>query len=383
MNDTTNIGTSPVPSIAQLDLQLRRGVSVIVCCYNSEAVLPQTLKHLARQVVPSGLDWEVVLVDNASTDQTSAIAKAAWQTLGSTTPLRILLEETPGLSDARRCGAMAAQYRLLIFCDDDNWLNKDYIAKAAELMQDPTIGIGGGLGTAVSDVPLPDWFEKHQRSYAVGPQGSKAGTVESHLYGAGFVMRTAVLQHAYRAGFRSLLSDRKGNQLSSGGDGEIAEWVSMLGYDKWVYQPEMTFEHFISETRLDTNVLASLRKGFGRASPIIRMYAKLRKKQLNRFSRRWSWRVSHSFAATLVLTVHALRAGTGKLAFDSQKEALLWLAGSRKRYYRTLARIEEMRRWSAQQIRLADESEAPVDRSTSMDPIQFTNVPTKRQLEEL
>ena len=48
------------------------GVSVVICCHNSGKRLPETLRHLAAQVVEEGIPWEVVIVDNASTDGSSS-----------------------------------------------------------------------------------------------------------------------------------------------------------------------------------------------------------------------------------------------------------------------------------------------------------------------
>ena len=50
------------------------GVSVIVCCYNSAQRLQETIKHLAQQQVPALINWEVIIVNNASTDATYEIA---------------------------------------------------------------------------------------------------------------------------------------------------------------------------------------------------------------------------------------------------------------------------------------------------------------------
>ncbi len=57
------------------------GASVIVCCYNSAARLPHTLAHLAGQIVPEDFFWEIILVNNASTDNTVECATAIWNKL--------------------------------------------------------------------------------------------------------------------------------------------------------------------------------------------------------------------------------------------------------------------------------------------------------------
>ena len=54
------------------------GVSVVICCHNSTERLSPTLAHLAAQQVPDGVDWEVLLIDNMSTDGTADMARSLW-----------------------------------------------------------------------------------------------------------------------------------------------------------------------------------------------------------------------------------------------------------------------------------------------------------------
>lgn len=55
-----------------------RGVSVVICCYNSTSRLEATLSHLARQRITQQLDWEVIIVDNGSDDATAELAYRLW-----------------------------------------------------------------------------------------------------------------------------------------------------------------------------------------------------------------------------------------------------------------------------------------------------------------
>ena len=52
-----------------------KGISVVVCCYNSIARIGETLTYLSNQKVPADVAWEIVLVDNASTDRTADFAR--------------------------------------------------------------------------------------------------------------------------------------------------------------------------------------------------------------------------------------------------------------------------------------------------------------------
>ncbi len=228
------------------------GVSVIICCYNSAARLPETLKHLAQQNLPPNILFEVIVVNNASTDNTAAVAENEWQKYQSSGEFRIVDEKKPGLSYARQRGAKEATCGCIVFCDDDNWLAPDYLHNAFRIMEsDPQIGALGGRSTAVTDdVKLPDWFEGLQNGFAVGPQAEHEGDVSKTcmLWGAGLVTRKNIFLHCYPDYFPAIMSDRKGDFLSSGGDNEFCYRLLLKGY-KLFYDEKLRFIHFISKVR--------------------------------------------------------------------------------------------------------------------------------------
>ena len=158
------------------------GISVIVCCYNSEKRLPEALKCLARQAVPASIPWEViVVVDKASTDDTADVAFRVWQETGAPAPLCLLEESKPGKSSALETGFTAAKYEVLVTVDDDNWLDAAYLHTAYEIMAKiPENGVLGGEITGVFEVEPPKWFVQLQSFYAVGPQGRKSGDITSY-----------------------------------------------------------------------------------------------------------------------------------------------------------------------------------------------------------
>jgi glycosyltransferase involved in cell wall biosynthesis len=57
---------------------MQPGVSIIICCHNSAKLLPQTLAHLKAQKNEANVAWEVIVVDNASTDETSRVSLSLW-----------------------------------------------------------------------------------------------------------------------------------------------------------------------------------------------------------------------------------------------------------------------------------------------------------------
>ena len=57
---------------------LKNGVTIIICCYNSAQLLPPTIKHIAEQKNQDNIDWELTVVNNNSTDDTGQVARQEW-----------------------------------------------------------------------------------------------------------------------------------------------------------------------------------------------------------------------------------------------------------------------------------------------------------------
>ena len=81
-----------------------QGVSIIICCHNGAERLPETIRHIARQRVPAHIPWELLIIDNGSTDDTALVARKEWQKHRVDTYIRIVRESTLGLSYARARG---------------------------------------------------------------------------------------------------------------------------------------------------------------------------------------------------------------------------------------------------------------------------------------
>lgn len=244
---------------------MKRGVSVIICCYNSSSKLLPTLQHLAAQIKMPGLDYELIIVDNNCSDDTVALAKQTWAQLSTPFPQKIITQKKAGLNFARQAGISSALYPIVVLCDDDNWLCEHYLQTVFLLFEKmPQVGMIGGVGEAVSDISLPAWFEEIQGfGYAVGTEGRHTGYTIS-VYGAGMALRKDLFNNLIREN-SIVLSDRKGESLSSGGDIEIAKRFYDAGYR--IYLDEtLTFKHFLSAARLQWPYYLSLRKSFGKAN---------------------------------------------------------------------------------------------------------------------
>ncbi|QJE73265.1 glycosyltransferase family 2 protein [Aerophototrophica crusticola] len=124
-------------------------LSFVLCAHNARDRIGDCLSHLSRQRLIVGQGYEVVLVDNGSTDGTADLARQVWQREGATAPLRVVPEPRLGLVHARLTGIRAARHEVLSFVDDDTWMAPDWVATALRTMEEhPTVGLVGAEGEA-------------------------------------------------------------------------------------------------------------------------------------------------------------------------------------------------------------------------------------------
>ena len=251
------------------------GVSVVICCHNSSPRLPQTLAHLAVQQVEPALSWEVIVVDNASSDGTADAAVACWPD-DAPAPLSIVAESQLGIGHARLCGLKHASFEILLFVDDDNWLAPNWIQTVDEIFQEhPEVAACGGCNEAVFEIEPPAWFERFKLRYAIGEQGDKEGDVtetRQRLWGAGIAIRKAAWQGLIGAGFSPLLVGTRGTRSAGGGeDSELCRALVLAGWRLW-YSPRLRLQHYMPASRLDWNYLRGLARGNGRADIWLTLY---------------------------------------------------------------------------------------------------------------
>ena len=245
-------------------------ISVVICCFNSEKRLPETLAYLGKQSHEGEFSWELLIIDNASTDNTAEVAQQYWQS--DSVQLKIIKEPVSGLSNARRRGISESSGKIICFLDDDNWVRPDYLSNVFRIFSEneDISGCGGPL-EAVFEAEPPFWFEECKEYFSIWDPQIPAGIVNRPLYGAGLCLRRSVLLALYDSGFQSLLSDRKGKELSSGGDFELC-YVLMKRGEKLFFDPSLRIRHFMPSSRLTWDTLRQLHLGFGRQSVIMDLY---------------------------------------------------------------------------------------------------------------
>ncbi|WP_027184631.1 glycosyltransferase [Desulfovibrio inopinatus] len=114
-------------------------LSVVIPAYNAAATLPDLLEALAKQTVPAS-DFEVLIVDDGSTDATAEIAHRAG--------VRVISQQNQGPASARNHGAREAHGKIVVFTDSDCAPDPGWLAAMAAPFDDPEVmGVQGAYRT--------------------------------------------------------------------------------------------------------------------------------------------------------------------------------------------------------------------------------------------
>jgi glucosyl-dolichyl phosphate glucuronosyltransferase len=223
-------------------------ISVIVCTYNRCELLANTLDCIAAQTVPDPIQWEVVVVDNNSSDQTRELVERFC--VKDPTHFRLIFEEEQGLSNARNAGIRNARGEILAFTDDDIIIEPDWLWNLTSSLQS---GQWAGAGGRIVPVPLgvlPNWLPLDDFR-DMGPfAGFDLGPVSEPLtrppYGGNMAYRREVFE-TYGV-FRADLG-RAGTNLQGREEIEFANRL-MAGGEKLRYEPAAVVQHIVPECRM-------------------------------------------------------------------------------------------------------------------------------------
>ena len=289
----TDLGRPPASVGNTQDVE--PGVSVIVCCHNSAARLPETLAHLGCQKGARDVRWEVLVIDNASTDGTAQIAQQVWPKECSA-PLRVITEPQVGKVHALSRALSEARYEFVGIIDDDNWVCEDWVETAyLQMLARPDVGILGSSSSPVFEVAPPSWFHQVEIMYAITPRTWEAGDFTrdpGSIWGAGMVVRKSAWLGVLECDCPQLLLGRLKNSMAGGEDNELCYQLRLAGWKLW-FEPRLHFQHFLPASRLSWEYVRRLIYGGGEAGASFRLYGlsldRLDNKQEALYKYSWFW----------------------------------------------------------------------------------------------
>ena len=241
-------------------------LSVVIPTHNPDpGRLLRVLAGLHEQTLPGHL-FEIVLVDNASAPPIEPC-----DDMRAFSNLRVAREPELGLSAARRCGIGAGAGETIVLVDDDNVLAPDYLERVLEIFAaEPGIGAIGGKSVPEFESLPEEWVREFDgllacRDLGDEPRVSDATSRESERYpsfapiGAGMTLRRGALQ-SWLEETGGALPDRRGTEMSSGGDNDIVLSILRHGWEVG-YFPQLVLTHLICEERTTRAYLARANRG--------------------------------------------------------------------------------------------------------------------------
>ncbi len=253
-------------------------VSVVIPTYNGAGRLPAVLRALAEQDVAASA-FELVVVDNASTDNTATAAvedpaRLSLESRGFT--CRVVSEARQGALYARLRGTMEARAPLICFLDDDNIPAPDYVRRGIEALADTSVGLLVSRVIPRWEAPPSPAIARRSWLFAITDNlgdspidfGAKPSLVPSVT--AGMWVRHEAFVTAIASQPRdTILPGRTGKALCSGEDIEIGVLIGRAGYRR-VYVPQLRLMHLIPANRLHIIYLCRLIAGVVRGELTLR-----------------------------------------------------------------------------------------------------------------
>lgn len=235
--------------------------SVVIPIYNGAKRLPGVLEKLRSQTGTEEIQWEILVVDNNSSDETAKVVRELQSTWNLQVPLKYVFERRQGLTFARTRGIEETEGQFVAFLDDDNLPNSDWVLQAYLFgNQYPKAGIYGGQIHALYQTEPPENFKRIEHLVlAIRESGEQAFQFNPELLqlpsGAGLVLRRKALLESSNPECIAAVS--RGDN-----DYELSLYLYQNGWEIW-YNPAMHLNHLIPPERLEKSYLLSLAYRYG------------------------------------------------------------------------------------------------------------------------
>jgi len=228
--------------------------SIIIPTRNRAEILKRCLQCICGLESPDE-DWEVLLLNNDSTDSTEEIVNSYRERLPN---LRYFHTTDPGLHIGRNLGWEEAKGDVFCYIDDDSFVSKGWLKGIEKAFREPDVGLVGGPCTPQYEVEPPDWLNKMWSR--VHPDGKMLGYLSIldlgdsikeinpyHVFGCNFAIRKSVLLEA--SGFHPDAMPQELIKYRGDGESYVSQYVLGNG-QKTLYQPKASVFHHVPKERM-------------------------------------------------------------------------------------------------------------------------------------
>ena len=241
-------------------------ISVIVCTYNRDKFIYHCLECLSKNKTKA--DWELLLVDNNSTDNTANECRR-YENDFKPNNYRYIKELRQGLSHARNRGIDEANGDWLVFLDDDSFVENNYLEDLHQYIQSmPDLNVfGGKIIPLFESGKAPDWLCKWNQSWVSAIDlGKKVKLFSNRQFPVGANMGFTK-KVATECGYFNPKLGRKGNNLISGEEKDYFNRIKSMGY-KIHYLPNLIVKHCIPPQRTTKEYISRFGLAIGQSEKI-------------------------------------------------------------------------------------------------------------------
>jgi glycosyltransferase involved in cell wall biosynthesis len=238
-------------------------LTVVLCTYNRCESLARALESVARSIVPVSLEWEVLIVDNNSRDDTRAVAER----FGLEFPgrFRYIFEPQQGKSYALNRAISQSRGEVIAFMDDDVEVDAQWLHRLTSPLSDQRWSGSGGRILPDAGFAPPRWLDTAPR-YALAPfaifdLGKTAGELKEPPFGTNMAFRKTMFSKY--GGFRTDLGPQPGSEIRS----EDTEFGARLlsGGERFWYEASAVVYHPVQPERVRKQYLLKWHFDKGRA----------------------------------------------------------------------------------------------------------------------
>ena len=247
--------------------------TVAIPTYNGERRLPEVIDKLLAQIDAENIAWEIIVIDNNSTDNTAKVVQAYQENWPQNVPLRYIQEKKQGAAFAREKAVEAAKSPLIGFLDDDNLPAPDWVAAAYAFSQKyPQAGAYASLVHPLYEVEPPENFDRIAPFLAITQRGPNPLRYEPHQKvlppSAGLVVRKQAWLECVPS--KLILTGRANGKMLTSEDLEVLSYIQRSAWEIW-YNPAMQIGHKIPYWRLNKEYLIPFIRGIGLSRHVTRM----------------------------------------------------------------------------------------------------------------
>lgn len=235
-------------------------ITITIQTYNNASVLKQALQSLAELQCPDGVEYEVLVIDNNSDDETAAVIEQSRTVLGSR--LRSVFETRQGLSHARNRAIAESRGEIICFVDDDALVDSHWLTEHVRAYRDnaEAVAVGGRVLLQWPDGWVrPRWLSPELDGYLSGVDLGLEGQVmhyPRYPFGCNMSVRREIAEQIH--GF-SVKLGRKKSSLVSNEEKYFFYRIHQMG-GQVIYAPAALVHHVVPGTRLSRKFF--LKRGY-------------------------------------------------------------------------------------------------------------------------